>query len=364
MSALHFGSSNCQILTDQPFLCEDFVSSAVGEATITFFGQGSLIEVEGMPYCRPVKQADENGESFTSEMLVQSGVTHTGGEEEPGTRQAIGDFTWKSRREMRRWIARLRRDARPVFVTLTIPLVCEATPQQAKEWLRVMIQDMERCYDGLSVMWKMEPQQNGSPHFHLFAWGTDFIPWQTVAVRWSEIVLGENLPDEISAPVYRGKAGARIFREWVAKLRDAGTISGNFYTMVQACGRVEAIRTRNGVSNYLTNYMSKDIEECDQQELWAKPGRWWGIQGRDNLPVSKITRIHVSQKAASRFARVMRHWLRARMKGRKLKHVRRVFSDAHVEFLRALLWAEGEYVPRDGSDEKESRSQNTAPATG
>jgi hypothetical protein len=183
----------------------------------------------------------------------------------------------------------------------------------------------------LSVLWKLEPQKDGTPHFHLFCWGMEFIPWQHVAADWAEVVSGATLPRPV--PVLRGSAGAALFRAWVA--RNAGT-NPVCEKVAGAATKVEAIKSARGVRAYAAKYVSKEVDAA----AWEKPGRFWGIWGRENLPLSRAVVYAVDRAVGCRFARVMRRYLGSQMKGR-VRCVRRLCTEQHLQWLRVLVWAEG-----------------------
>lgn len=153
----------------------------------------------------------------------------------------------------------IRKDAPlPLFLTLTYP---GCFPHDSKTWKRdldVFWKRVTRVYPGASAEWKLEPQKRGAPHYHLLVYG---IPYgrkviEFLSVIWYEVV---------------GSGDKRHL--W------AGT-------------RLEWIRSRRGIKSYAgKRYMGKELSSDHLQRLsesvrgWAKPGRFWGVLGRVNLPV-------------------------------------------------------------------------------
>ena len=88
--------------------------------------------------------------------------------------------------------------------------------------------------------------------------------------------------------------------------------------------------------SYAANYVSKEVDAA----AWEKPGRFWGIWGRENLPLSRVVVYAVDRAVACRFARVMRRYLGSRTK-RRVRCVRRLCTEQHLQWLRVLVWAEG-----------------------
>lgn len=248
-----------------------------------------------------------------------------------GTKKRLSGFSWKSRRNLLEKLATICREARPVFVTLTLPREVNATPATAKKWLNALLVRWRRRWPLLSVLWKMEPQKDGTPHFHLFCWGMEFIPWQQVAVDWAEVVSSATLPRPL--PVVRGPAGAALFRAWVANNADANPICEK---VANAATKVEAIRSARGVRFYAAKYVAKEVEAA----AWEKPGRFWGIWGREKLPLSRSVVFATDRAVACRFARIMRRYLRSKTKNR-VRCVRRLCTEHHLQWLRVLAWADG-----------------------
>lgn len=297
----------------------------IENAQVTFWPDGSLIEVGGIEGWSEFEEAGHEG-----------------------SKEAISTFSWKSRREMRKLLAKVVRGVRPIFVTLTFPRWREVKPREAKEEMRVWLQRLTRQNPTISAVWKLEPQEDGTPHFHLFFWGVSFFPWQSLAVSWAEQVCGERLPRATLAamPIVRGQWGADLWRLWVWRRVEAGEMSPEWATMAEAATRVEAIRSRNGVKFYAAKYLSKEI--VGQQELWEEPGRFWGVHVRALLPISRSVAKMVTQATAKKFARLFRRSVQSRIKGRKLNHVRSVETESHVQWIRALVWSEcGSAPPHD-----------------
>ncbi len=113
-----------------------------------------------------------------------------------------------------------------------------------------------------------------APRFHFLVWGIAFLHHQRLARRWFEIV-GSNDPRHLAA----------------------GT-------------RVEAVRSRNGVMRYASKlYMGKDFE---MPPGWEHVGRFWGIIGRADLPLSACETFVEPLPVMIRFRRIVRRFLRAK----------------------------------------------------
>lgn len=166
-----------------------------------------------------------------------------------GRRQAITTFSKRSRRRLRRWLHAIPRDADCLFVTLTYHET-DPSPATAKEHLDKFCKRLERAYPACSVVWKMEPQERGTVHFHLLVYGVQYIPALQLSEAWHECTNEDSKAHR--------KAGVDIER---------GVHNED--------GKLQA---------YFAKYMGKEVSE-KQAGMWENPGRWWGIRFRDNLPL-------------------------------------------------------------------------------
>jgi len=270
---------------------------------------------------------------------VEAGAIEVAGARRPnwhdkprGTREECAGFSQRSRGALLWWLGTLDPAALPIFYTFTIPRELGLSPREAKAKLFTLLLRWEQTsHREICTLWKMEPQEDGTPHFHAFTWGVPFNAWQVVAVQWAEVLTGEHCG---TPPVERGKRGAEVFREWVRSL----PVSLVCKKALEASTRVEAIQTRNGVFSYAAKYIAKEFLAA-----WDKPGRFWGVRGRKYAPRSRRVRIVTDSKAAVRFKRCARRWLRSRGcmwgKGTRVRGVASV-----LQWMRCLVWAEG-YAP-------------------
>jgi hypothetical protein len=167
------------------------------------------------------------------------------------TRGKITEFSEDARRRLRRLVHSIERDEDALFLTLTwhenLP-----TPDEAKAALDRFGKRMRRAFPGASFVWKMEPQRRGFPHFHVLAYGVNWIDPQAISRLWHEVT------QEVSEQ--HRKSGVDV--EWV-----------------RSDGKLQA---------YLSKYFSKAGEGWPEEagEDWKTPGRFWGVIARKNLPVA------------------------------------------------------------------------------
>lgn len=198
-----------------------------------------------------------------------------------GKRGKIKNFSAKSARRLRAFIFSLLYPAR-YMITLTYPLDFPA-PKEAKKHLRVFVQALLRRF-GDGVVWKLEPQKRGAPHFHLLFW-TKYEDVKAlrkwVSQKWFEIV---NSGDE--------------------KHFKAGT-------------RVDVLDSKKKIFLYVSKYVAK-VENT----AWEEPGRFWGKAGK--LPVAPTSDlIYLARQEYIQLRRLIRRWLKSL--GYKLKFFNKIF---------------------------------------
>lgn len=155
----------------------------------------------------------------------------------------ITGFSECSRRRLRERVHNMRRDAEGLFLTLTYHQT-DPHPREAKTHLDRFWKRLRRRFSGISAIWKMEPQQRGTVHFHLIVYGVDFIPVQKLASLWHAVT-----------------------NETSEKHKLAGL---DLERCVNEDGKVQA---------YLSKYMEESVTSP-----WDNSGRWWGCLSRDHLP--------------------------------------------------------------------------------
>lgn len=188
------------------------------------------------------------------------------------TREAgdIQGFSESSRRRLRRKVHAMRRDAPGLFLTLTYHET-DPSPRKAKQHLDRFWKRVRRRWGGketpLACIWKMEPQNRGTVHFHLLVYGVEYLPVRQVCRMWHAVT------DE-DTEAHR-KAGVDL----------------------------EAFVNEDGkIQSYLAKYMTKDLDQAG----WEDPGRWWGVRDRNALPWAGWHRSGMALTSAEAEALIMR----------------------------------------------------------
>ncbi len=214
-----------------------------------------------------------------------------------GKRGKVGGFSRAARRRLLEFLASLNREALaflPLFLTLTYPGEFTLDPAVWKRDLDVFLKRVRRAYPDAAVVWKLEPQKRGAPHYHLLVFGVEHIPKSWLRQAWYEVV---------------GSGDEKHL--W------AGT-------------RVERVKSWRGVMAYAAKYLGKVETVLDWPEY---VGRWWGVSGRGLLPIQFYTE-HLGRGAFYAFRRVLYQYLKRRgveMRKRARSGVT-VFLDADVGF--------------------------------
>lgn len=169
----------------------------------------------------------------------------------------------------------LRNDASAVFVTLTYPGEFSPDWRRWKRDLDAFLRRLERKRPESGVIWKLEPQTRGAPHFHLLVFGASYSLLRWWAARaWFEVV---------------GSGDERHLR--------AGT-------------RVERLRSARGARAYAAKYLGKLPDALPSGVDWEAVGRWWGVRHPENIPWAECITVALDYAESWKVLRVLRHFLR------------------------------------------------------
>jgi len=270
-------------------------------------------------------------------------------------RGEIIEFTPAARRRMMQMMAKVERAAIPFFVTLTYPDDFPLYREDYKGHLEAFCDRLERRWPGMAVIWKLEFKERKSgenagklaPHYHLFVYG---VPWEFPAkvehgkfytldvtrkpggmAHWIEAGKASNgswgrawyVSDE--EPVNpKGPTeevwGPDSFINWVSR-NWFDVVGSNQIRHFQAGTRVEKLKGVRGAYAYAAKrYVAK---KEDMPEMEHKPGRFWGVIGRKNLPFGKREVREVSAKEAVQIRRTMRRYRWANTPPEKRKFLRK-----------------------------------------
>jgi hypothetical protein len=207
-----------------------------------------------------------------------SGSARLGG----GRRGSVVGFSRASRKRLMDWYNRIDRvwRARALFITLTYPREFSSDWSDWKRDLDALVKRLRRRWPRSALVWRMELQRRGAPHFHLLVWGIPRVPISWLSRAWYEIV---------------GSGDERHLR--------AGT-------------QVAGIWNDKKAFFYISKYVAKIGDDVAAAAL----GRVWGVRGRQYIPAAVVC-IRLTRRQFYEVRRVIRAWVarvlrRARMWGR------------------------------------------------
>jgi len=204
-----------------------------------------------------------------------------------GVRGRISGFSRQSRRRLQKTVSKTQKDNLPIFVTLTYPSEYPGDPKEWKKHLHNFLRRLAYAFEGVSGIWKLEPQKRGAPHYHLMVWGVGFVDLlMFVPEKWYQVV---------------GSGDERHLR--------AGT-------------RVEKVRSWKGVVSYCSKYLGKEVVSMPG---WEFVGRYWGVFQRDNVPWAALVTREVTYKQAVQIMRYFRRY--AHLKSRSYRSLEIFVND-------------------------------------
>lgn len=200
-----------------------------------------------------------------------------------GKRGKVSWFSDASRRNLMRFLAKIRRDAEAWTMALTLPGDFKVI---SSERVHLAFKKLcDRCtashrFPGVSFVWKRELQRRGALHYHLCIFGVAseetrkaFQEW--MALQWNDLIC-EGMP--------------KVEREhhlwWHRRSKNMEKVRGNF-------------------AGYFAKYLGKPLDQ-EHEEI---PGRWWGKVNLKALPLSECSKMPLPERAAilaHREARKMR----------------------------------------------------------
>lgn len=232
-----------------------------------------------------------------------------------GKRGVIKDFSRQARLRLMKKLMSLSQPPRH-FITLTYPAVYPADPDEWKRHLDSFFKRLNRLFPDNWFLWKLEPQERGAPHFHLIG---DLFGDPSVYMKESEI-YGLLRPIWYQVVGATGENGRKHFLKGV-----------------------QAKNVENGGHKKLSNYTSKYIGKVQlTKDLpeWARPGRFWGINNRKNMPAFQWDNICLDISYAVWIKRMVRRWMkrRSRQYSRRMASQRSYSIFAPPELLRKILF--------------------------
>lgn len=204
-----------------------------------------------------------------------------------GVRSAITGFSRRARRALLvslNSIDSLKAPAEQwVFVTLTYHRA-DVSPWQCKEHFdRFSDRFAKRFKKTVQTVWKLEPQERGTPHLHLLIHldpGVDHESCREFTKKvWHELADPDS-PEHLKVMEFKALSERHARRDFW-----------------------QPLKSWNQVAGYAAKYFSKPVTAD-----WAFPGRYWGIRNRRQLPRC-IRVVELSDAAAIWSQRQMARYL-------------------------------------------------------
>lgn len=225
-------------------------------------------------------------------------------------RGRVSGFSSSSRRRLMRRFAKLRSDARPLFLTLTYPGEFSVDSAIWKNDLDKFAMRFHRRFPGGAFVWRLEPQRRLAPHYHLLVYGVPF----------------------------SGDTGLWFKEAWF------GCVGSGDERHLAYGVHVEPLRSARGVRSYVSKYIAKkqtavDVDVADPDYVdWSKVGRWWGVRFGENLPESELfSGSGLTDFQSVKLLRAMRGFLRSG--GRRISGCLSgltMFTEAPMQWLDAI----------------------------
>lgn len=218
-------------------------------------------------------------------VLKLTGAKHPRGPRPAVKRGKVTSFSKQSRGRLLELVASINKPALralPIFLTLTYPGVFPTEGPVVKSHLDTFLKRLRRAFPQSACIWKLEFQARGAPHFHLLLFGVPFINRYWLSKAWFEVV---------------GSGDTRHLQ--------AGT-------------RVEFIRSYKGVIFYAAKYVAK----VDVGTSADGCGRFWGVMGREFLPV-EVIECALSFRAFFRARRVVERYMASKARANRLTRAKK-----------------------------------------
>lgn len=274
--------------------------SAAGAWAVSFWDGGTSVEVKRLSvaksgaarvvnHCDKAAVSRRNWDKWKRKRGLledDEAVKQVGG----GKRGVIQTFSRQSRRRLLERVHRLKKDARCLFITLTLPDGVETSGKALKRWLKAWWKRIQRRFAAASSLWRVESKARKSGaqvgaavgHLHLLMFGVPMQPGlkQFISESWFAVV---------------GSGDEKHLK--------AGT-------------RVEAPRDWDAVSKYATKLYAAKAGDSDP--VIPDVGRFWGFLNESAVPFAEAVVVVFSMREGHRLLRALRSWVRSDRRKRGL----------------------------------------------
>jgi len=160
----------------------------------------------------------------------------------------VNGFSRQSRKRLLQLFGQIDTDcieSRCSFITLTYPATYPPDPETWHRHLNVFLTWLCRRWPQAGVIWRLELQERGAPHFHLLAVNAPYIPREEVTEEWRTIA----------------HEGDQYLGEYATKIM--------------------GLKAWKQAAAYVSKYVSK-VQDCPG---CPRMGRCWGVRQPENIPM-------------------------------------------------------------------------------
>ena len=186
------------------------------------------------------------------------------------TRGNITDFSRKSRKRLFELCATLDwKKTRARFVSLTYHNKIPPLGITRKH-LRAFIKRVWRQYGMCAVLWRLEFQERGAPHFHMLFFDGKYMPRDVLLRWWREITEDDTINQLDIRYIYSSRKARAYISKYIAKLPVDGDVSTSLDTVpypaaTDFLGRVWGVENRA----LLCYALAMVIETIDVWAFWS-----------------------------------------------------------------------------------------------
>jgi hypothetical protein len=219
-------------------------------------------------------------------------------------RGEVQQFSRKSRHRLLTFVNSIDRRVvaaeRVWFVTLTYPRRWPGNWQVWKDQLDAFVKRLQRRWGRLGVVWKLEPQKRGAPHFHLLV-------YVSPEMAWGMTQTGRAFRRGRMVTMWQG-GQLSAFRKWASRAWFLTVGSGD-RRHLKAGANTEPMCSWRQCVAYAGKYLGKDCVFCDAATGEVLPaGRFWGIRNREAWPIEEVT-TDVGEEVFIKVRRTLRKYI-------------------------------------------------------
>lgn len=240
-----------------------------------------------------------------------------------GIRSTVAEFSKNSRKRLLSLFNSIDKDSfvfSPCFITLTYPSEFPVSFETYKRHLANFVKVFVLKYSNSSVVWRLEYQKRGAPHFHLIV---------------------------INSSHDKAFVSTRYTKKWISETwyRIVGSGDQKHLKAGTNCKRMASTRQ---LFSYVSKYAAKNNDQAVVPESSVNPGRFWGVANRTKLVITEIV-IKVSSYEFFAFRRILSKYIskQYKRKARCFKGTNGItafISDVSMKKVLTLLTCEAQGV--------------------